>query len=74
MTFRWTFEFERSGEVLTSESTLRFRSREEIERAVTHSGLVVDSVRDAPDRPGLEFVFVCSRPRSGWGIHHDLGG
>jgi SAM-dependent methyltransferase len=74
VTFRWTFEFERSGEVLTSESTLRFRSREEIERAATHSGLVVDSVRDAPDRPGLEFVFVCSRPRSGWGIHHDLGG
>lgn len=62
VTFCWTFDFEDSGEVLTSESTLRFRSREEIERAVTGTGLVVESVRDAPDRPGSELVFVCVQP------------
>jgi hypothetical protein len=60
VTFRWTYRFEDSGEAVTSDSTLRFRSRDEVERCVARSGLVVDEVRDAPDRPGLEFVFVCS--------------
>jgi SAM-dependent methyltransferase len=64
VTFSWTYEFEESGRVLTSESTLRFRSREEIESAVAESGLMVEDVRDAPDRPGLEFVFICSQPLS----------
>ncbi len=62
VTFRWTYRFEDSGEAVTSDSTLRFRSRDEVEHCVARSGLVVDEVRDAPDRPGLEFVFVCSRP------------
>ena len=60
VSFRWTFCFEESGEVITSDSTLRFRSRSEIERSVSESGLTVIDVRDAPDRPGLEFVFVCT--------------
>jgi hypothetical protein len=63
VTFRWTYQFEDSGQEISSDSTLRFRSREEVEQCVTRSGLIVDDVRDAPDRPGLEFVFVCSRPR-----------
>ena len=61
VTFRWTYRFDGSGEAVTSDSTLRFRSRDEVEHCVARSGLVVDDVRDAPDRPGLEFVFVCSR-------------
>jgi SAM-dependent methyltransferase len=60
VTFRWTFVFP-DGEVLTSDSTLRFREREEVEAALVEHGFVVDEVRDAPDRPGREFVFVARR-------------
>jgi SAM-dependent methyltransferase len=63
---RVTFEspnvFEADGSVVTSRSTLRFRSREAIEASLVASGFVVDDVRDAPDRPGRELVFVARRP------------
>jgi SAM-dependent methyltransferase len=62
VTFRQNYVVD--GELITSDSTLRFRHREEIERSLVQSGYVVDDVRDAPDRPGLEFVFIASaRPR-----------
>ena len=60
VTFRWTFVFP-DGDVLTSDSTLRFREREEVEAALVAHGFVVEDVRDAPDRPGREFVFVARR-------------
>ena len=60
-----TFEspniFEADGTVITSRSTLRFRSRDQIESSLTRSGFLVDGVRDAPDRPGRELVFVARR-------------
>jgi ubiquinone/menaquinone biosynthesis C-methylase UbiE len=62
VTFRGTYVFAADGTTLTSESTLRFRSREEIEESLARAGFVVDEVRDAPDRPGLEWVFVARRP------------
>jgi SAM-dependent methyltransferase len=62
VTFRWTFRFERDGAELTSDSTLRFRSREELTGSVEAAGLAVEDVRDAPDRPGAEFVVVARRP------------
>ncbi|GAB7184819.1 2-polyprenyl-3-methyl-5-hydroxy-6-metoxy-1,4-benzoquinol methylase [Kitasatospora sp. Ki12] len=62
VTFRWTYAFGADGQVLTSDSTLRFREREEVERDLTANGFVVEGVRDAPDRPGREFVFVARRP------------
>jgi SAM-dependent methyltransferase len=62
VTFRWTYVFEADGQVLTSDSTLRFRERQEIEAELTELGYVVEDVRDAPDRPGYEFVFVARRP------------
>jgi SAM-dependent methyltransferase len=46
------------GETLRSTSTLRFRSRDELERSLVLGGYTVDEVRDAPDRPGREFVSV----------------
>jgi SAM-dependent methyltransferase len=49
------------GEMLTSESTLRFRSREEVAESLVVAGLTVAGVRDAPDRPGREFVFIATR-------------
>ena len=61
VSFRHTFVFEADGSVLTSESTLRFRSHDDIERSLRGAGLVVEDVRDAPDRPGLELVFIARR-------------
>ena len=58
VTFRWTYRFERSGDVVTSDSTLRFRDRGEVKSSLCESGFRIRAVRDAPDRPGLEFVFV----------------
>ncbi|MGW2960981.1 class I SAM-dependent methyltransferase [Streptomyces sp. NPDC001220] len=62
VTFRGTYGFAADAEVLTSDSTLRFRERAEVERDLAAQGYVVDEVRDAPDRPGREFVFVARRP------------
>jgi len=49
------------GRVLHSDSTLRFRSREEVEGSLAACGFDVVDVRDAPDRPGREWVFVARR-------------
>ncbi|WP_328748416.1 class I SAM-dependent methyltransferase [Streptomyces sp. NBC_00285] len=62
VSFRWTYVFAADGQVLTSDSTLRFREREEIGAELAARGFAVEDVRDAPDRPGREFVFVARRP------------
>ncbi|MCF2539947.1 MULTISPECIES: class I SAM-dependent methyltransferase [Streptomyces] len=62
VSFRANFVFAGDGSVLTSESTLRFRELEEVAADLVAEGFVVDEVRDAPDRPGREFVFVARRP------------
>ena len=49
------------NEVLRSTSTLRFRTREEIHQDLAEHGFAVLEVRDAPDRPGLEHVFIGER-------------
>jgi hypothetical protein len=49
------------GDVVTSVSTLRFRERDETEATLAAAGFEVDEVLDAPDRPGLEWVFVARR-------------
>ena len=61
VTFRQSYEFASDGAVMTSDSTLRFRSRDDVERSLTHAGFTVEDVRDAPDRPGRELVFVSRR-------------
>lgn len=63
--FRWTYVFASDGQVLTSDSTLRFRERQEVEADLAGQGYVLEQVRDAPDRPGREFVFVARRPGTG---------
>jgi SAM-dependent methyltransferase len=59
--FRMTFVFGSDGAVLTSDSALRFRSRDDLANSLAAADLVVDEVRDAPDRPGREFVFIARR-------------
>lgn len=62
VSFRHTYRFESDGAVLTSDSTLRFRERGEVEAALRATGFTLREVRGAPDRPGLEFVFIAQRP------------
>ncbi len=61
VSFRGTWVFASDGQVLTSDSTLRFRERDEVEASLIQHGYAVDEVRDAPDRPGRELVFLARR-------------
>ena len=61
VSFRNTYRFLADGAVLTSDSTLRFRSRDEVETSLVAHGYHVRDMREAPDRPGREFVFVAER-------------
>ncbi|WP_308465417.1 class I SAM-dependent methyltransferase [Rathayibacter soli] len=60
VTFGGETTFESDGAVVTSRSTLRFRDREEITGSLQASEFRVVEVRDAPDRPGREFVVVAA--------------
>jgi SAM-dependent methyltransferase len=60
VSFRYTYRFD-DGAVITSDSMLRFRSREEVESSLAAHRYRVVEVRDAPDRPGREFVFIARR-------------
>ncbi|MFE0460995.1 SAM-dependent methyltransferase, partial [Kitasatospora sp. NPDC058965] len=65
VSFRWHYAFAADGQRLTSDSTLRFRARDEVEADLAAAGFLLREVRDAPDRPGREFVFVARRPSDG---------
>ena len=58
VSFRQCCRFESDGVTMTSDSTLRFRTHGELEESLRSAGFAVDDVRDAPDRPGLEWVYV----------------
>jgi hypothetical protein len=68
VSFRTIFVFGSDGAVLKSDSTLRFRERAEVIESLHTAGFLFRGVRDAPDRPGLEFVFIasasCPSPRT----------
>ena len=61
VSFRYTYTFLADGAVITSDSTLRFRDRGDLEPALAGQGYRVLDVRDAPDRPGREFVYITER-------------
>ncbi len=58
VSFRHSYRFIDTGDLLTSDSTLRFRDREEITASLGAAGFAIEEVRHAPDRPGREFVFI----------------
>ncbi|GAA2717246.1 class I SAM-dependent methyltransferase [Actinoplanes palleronii] len=58
VTFRYEYRFHADGTILTSDSTLRFRSEDEITTSLAETGFDVLDVREAPDRPGREYVFL----------------
>jgi SAM-dependent methyltransferase len=61
VSFRSTFVFGDDGAQLTSDSTLRFRSLQEIGDSLTSAGYEVEDVRETPDRPGREWVVIARR-------------
>ncbi|MDI1465681.1 class I SAM-dependent methyltransferase [Catellatospora sp. KI3] len=61
VSFRFTYTFP-DGAVVGSDSTLRFRDRAEVEHSLAACGFELLDVRDAPDRPGREYVFLAARP------------
>ena len=61
VSFRHTYRFEADGTSVVSDSTIRFRGRDEIEASLRTAGFNVRDVRDAPDRPGCEFVCIATR-------------
>jgi SAM-dependent methyltransferase len=63
VTFRSMTAFRRDEVVIESVSTLRFRDRPQVEASLVREGFRLSEVRDAPDRPGREFVFLASRPQ-----------
>jgi SAM-dependent methyltransferase len=62
VTFRSMTAFRRDDVVLESVSTLRFRDRLQVEASLNQEGFRLSEIRDAPDRPGREFVFLARRP------------
>ena len=63
VSFRHSFRFLDGGDIVTSDSTLRFRGRDEIAASLAAVGFPVEGLRDAPDRPGREFVFIARSSR-----------
>ncbi|GIJ13109.1 class I SAM-dependent methyltransferase [Micromonospora andamanensis] len=61
VSFRYTYTFASDGFSVESDSTLRFRSQAEVEETLVTSGFTTIDVREAPDRPGREYVFVAQR-------------
>jgi len=57
VSFRHAYRFP-TGDVIDSESTLRFRSDAENRESLLRAGFTEIDVRDAPDRPGAEFVYL----------------
>jgi len=60
VSFRWSHAFATDGQVVTSDSTLRFRDRAAVMECLDASGFVLEDVREAPDRPGRELVFIAT--------------
>jgi hypothetical protein len=62
VSYRRTYVFAPDGTTMTSDSTRRFWTRAEIEDSLQSAGYALAEVRDAPDRPGREWVFIARKP------------
>ncbi|WP_018155884.1 MULTISPECIES: class I SAM-dependent methyltransferase [Micrococcales] len=60
VSFRHTYTFP-DHTTMSSDSTLRFRDRAEVDDGLMQAGYTTLEVRQAPDRPGAEFVFIAER-------------
>jgi SAM-dependent methyltransferase len=62
VSIRRTYVFAADGAMLTSDSTRRYLPRAAIEDSLISAGYELTDVRGAPDRPGLELVFIARKP------------
>jgi ubiquinone/menaquinone biosynthesis C-methylase UbiE len=62
VSIRRTYVFAADGATLISESTRRYPPRAVIEDSLVSAGYELTDVRGAPDRPGLELVFIARKP------------
>jgi ubiquinone/menaquinone biosynthesis C-methylase UbiE len=58
VSFCWTYVFASDGQRLISNSTLRFRDKTTVTDSLQRNGYQLCEIRDAPDRPKQEFVFI----------------
>jgi SAM-dependent methyltransferase len=58
------YEMSLDSGVLSSTTTLRFRTPDQIEQDLKAQNFDVADIRDAPDRPGKELVFLARRRRT----------
>jgi SAM-dependent methyltransferase len=61
VSFRWTYIFESDGAQIISDSTLKFREKEQIIESLEKVGYTICDIRDAPDRPSKELVFIVQK-------------
>jgi hypothetical protein len=66
VTFRGTYIFESDGVRLSPTSTLRFRTQEEVTGSLAAVGYLINEIREAPDRPGRELVFIAENPTTSY--------
>lgn len=59
---RRTYVFAADGATLTSEGIRRYPPRSAIEDSLISAGYELTDVRGAPERPGLELVFIARKP------------
>jgi SAM-dependent methyltransferase len=59
---RRTYVFAADGATLTSEGIRRYPPRSVIEDSLISAGFELTDIRGAPDRPGLELVFIARKP------------
>ena len=61
VSFRYSYRFLADRSEVVSDSTLRFRYSDELQASLEANGYTVRDVRDAPDRPGREYVVLADR-------------
>jgi len=62
VSIRRTYVFAADGATLTSEGIRRYPPRRVIQDSLVSAGYELTDVRGAPDRPGLELVFIARKP------------
>ncbi|GAA1796008.1 class I SAM-dependent methyltransferase [Brevibacterium celere] len=61
VSFSHLYRFAATGDVIGSRSRLRFHEQGEVASALEAAGFAVRDIRDAPDRPGAEWVFLAQK-------------
>jgi SAM-dependent methyltransferase len=61
VTFRYTYRFLDDATTVISDSTLRFRDRHELDTSLRANDFHLGDLREAPDRPGHEFVLIAHK-------------